>query len=226
MNIKNLLLILVLLTILFQVFSQDYDLIVTTNGDSIACRIDSITDTHIYFEMKSKKYWKHTHINRSDVIEFKYDTINKKTFVFKEGTSIIEKIKEPMPPSTSIPGTQKNAISIETTLYLALLLSYERMFPLNNLSGISVRGGCGHGIDWEGGHYFLGESTLLLGGPEHIFELGFSFYYFDLGSPELCPFARVGYRFHGYNGLLFKPALYLYLPGRLAMPALSIGFSF
>ncbi len=29
--------------------SQDYDLIVTTKGDSIACRIDSINDTHIYY---------------------------------------------------------------------------------------------------------------------------------------------------------------------------------
>jgi hypothetical protein len=110
MNIKNLLLILVLLTILFQVFSQDYDLIVTTNGDSIACRIDSITDTHIYFEMKSKKYWKHTHINRSDVIEFKRNVINKNTVVFRLGISYI---KSPRKEPALMQELPRNSIYVE-----------------------------------------------------------------------------------------------------------------
>ena len=39
---KNLFLIVFLIGIA-EVFSQDYDLIITNEGDSIACRIDSIT---------------------------------------------------------------------------------------------------------------------------------------------------------------------------------------
>ena len=45
---KNLFLIVFLIGI-GNAFSQDYDLIITTEGDSIACHIDSITDTHIFF---------------------------------------------------------------------------------------------------------------------------------------------------------------------------------
>ena len=65
---KKLLLILVLLATICLVYSQDYDLIVKSNGDSIACHIDSITDTYIYSEMKSKNYWKNTHINKYEKI--------------------------------------------------------------------------------------------------------------------------------------------------------------
>jgi hypothetical protein len=218
---KKLLLIIIIIIYHSYAYTQDYDLIVKSNGDSIACRIDSITDTHIYFEMKSKEYWKHTHINKADVKEFQYNVIYKKTYVFKEGTSIIETHK--LRPKSML-GIKKNAISIETTLYLALLLSYEIMFPLNNFSGINVRGGYGRGIDWEGGGYFLGESTLLLGGPKHIAELGLSIYCLDMGPPEAYPFVRVGYRFQGNKGILIKPALYL--NNWIKMPSLSIGFSF
>jgi hypothetical protein len=165
---KKFLLIIAILIYHSYAYTQAYDLIVTTNGDSIACRIDSITDTRIYFEMKSNKYWKHTHIKKASVNEFQRNVINEKTFIFKSGSSIIEKSK--LRP-TSMFDIQKNSISIETTLYLALLLSYEIMFPLNNLSGINVRVGAGRGIDWEGGGYALGETTFLLGGPKNIVEL-------------------------------------------------------
>ena len=101
---KKLLLILVLLATICLVYSQDYDLIVKSNGDSIACHFDSITDTHIYFEMKSKSYWKHTYISKVDVIEFKRNVIDKRTVVFKSGTSIIKKIMaQPM---------QKNSVYV------------------------------------------------------------------------------------------------------------------
>jgi len=52
-------------------FSQNFDLIVTKNGDSIACRINSITDTHIYFEMISYKKWIQTNIIITKVEEYK-----------------------------------------------------------------------------------------------------------------------------------------------------------
>ena len=71
-------------------FTQEYDLIVTINGDSIACHIDSITDTHIYYMMKSHGTWIHTHIPNSDVSETKQDVIDRKKYQFKPGTTIID----------------------------------------------------------------------------------------------------------------------------------------
>jgi hypothetical protein len=69
-----------------------YDLIVTTKGDSIACKIDSIADPSIYFKMKHNNHWVHTNINRDNIIEHKYNAIDKKTVIFKPGTSYIEKV--------------------------------------------------------------------------------------------------------------------------------------
>jgi hypothetical protein len=138
---KKLLLLLVLLANLCLVNSQDYDLIVRSNGDSIACHIDSITDTHIYFEMKSNKYWKHTYINKADVIEFQRNAINKRAVVFKPGTSIIEKIIEPVPPISEFNAVKTDAFSWMAGVWV---LKYERVFNEN----ISAQLGFLFSSDW------------------------------------------------------------------------------
>jgi len=138
---KKLLFILVLLANIGLVYSQDYDLIVKSNGDSIACHIDSITDTRIYFEMKSNKYWKHTHINKADVIEFKRNVINKKQVVFKYGTSIIEKIKEPISTISKFNAVKTDAFSWIVGIWV---LKYERVFNEN----ISAQLGFLFSTDW------------------------------------------------------------------------------
>ena len=74
------------------VHSQNLDLIVTIKGDSIACRIDSISNTHVYFEMKQSKTWVHTHVSKEQIKEYKKDMIDKNKFNFKPGTSIIESV--------------------------------------------------------------------------------------------------------------------------------------
>lgn len=71
------------------VFSQDYDLIVNTKKDSIACLIDSISGNTIYFQMRYNKNWVHTQYDKSQVINYKRMTINKKDVSYKRGTSII-----------------------------------------------------------------------------------------------------------------------------------------
>ena len=75
--------------------SHYYDLIVTTEGDSIACRIDSITDTKIYFEMKVNDHWIHTNNTLKKVSDYKYDAINKSLVIFKSGTSYIKELRKP-----------------------------------------------------------------------------------------------------------------------------------
>ncbi|MCK4992119.1 MAG: DUF3575 domain-containing protein, partial [Bacteroidales bacterium] len=124
-------------------FSQDLDLIVTTKGDSIACRIDSITETHIYFEMKSQNKWAHTHIGLTDVSEYKRSAIDKKKYVFKAGTSIIasQKVIKPIKPVKPV----KNAVKTDLFAWMLNIgvLKYERVFSEN----ISVQ--LGFYYTWE-----------------------------------------------------------------------------
>jgi len=72
-----------------------YDLVVLTNGDSLACQIDSITDTRIMLELRYKGNWIKTFINRSEVDHYKYDEIDTKKFYFESGNSTIHSKKYP-----------------------------------------------------------------------------------------------------------------------------------
>lgn len=80
---------LLFLCIISNAYSQDYDLVVTTTGDSIACRIDSITDAAIYMKIIQTNKWVNTSIMRDGTSEYKYDAIDKKAAIFRPGTSYI-----------------------------------------------------------------------------------------------------------------------------------------
>ena len=135
-------------------FSQDLDLIVTTKGDSIACRIDSITKTHIYFEMKSQNKWAHSHIGLTDVSEYKRSAIDKKKYVFKAGTSIIasQKVIKPIKPVKPV----KNAVKTDLFSWPAKVgvLKYERVFSEN----ISVQLGFYYSWDFPSYDSWSGEA--------------------------------------------------------------------
>jgi len=204
-------------------FAQDLDLIVTTKGDSIVCRIDSITETHIYFEMKSQNKWAHTQIGLTDVSEYKRSAIEKKKYVFKAGTSIIESPKPASP--ASIRDIQRNSV------YVGILtVNYSRMIPGDRV-GFTVAGG----ISFFGG--LLAETTILIGSTKHFFEPGFGAYCgfeidydegIDYNSLMFGAVIRTGYRYQGPGGLLFRVApLFGVLDGDFGiLPALSIGYSF
>ena len=208
-------------------YSQDYDLIVTAKGDSIACHIDSITDTHIYFEMKSQNSWAQTHIGLTDVSVYKHDAIFKKEFVFKTGTSIIESPKPEIP--TSLRDIQKNSV------YMGILsINYSRMLPAGDRVGFTMGVGLYH-FDATG---VVGEITVLAGGVKHYFETGImGVYFFSSNSvPEEeeedplfgAASIRVGYRYQGPGGLLLRAAPNFIFAGGdfFVFPALSIGYSF
>lgn len=208
-------------------FSQDYDLIVTEKGDSIACRIDSIDDTHIYYEMKSQGSWIHTFISKSGVSEYKRNAINKSQYNFKAGTSIIESMK-PVGPVT-IRDIQKNSV------YVGILsLNYARMIPIADNVGITFGGGLYH-FDATG---VVGESTVLAGGVKHFFESGIMGVYlfgseYDPDIQEEEPNGgaasfRIGYRYQGKGGLLLRAAPnFIYFDQDFFLwYALSIGYSF
>ena len=197
--------------------SQDYDLIVTSKGDSIACRIDSISRTHIYFEMKSKNYWAQTHIALSDVREYKRDAIQKKQFVFRSGTSIIESPLQLGPASMRDIG--------KNSLYVGILsVNYSRLFPGDQI-GVTVSGGLSFVGALDGGNLgFMVETTLLKGGTKHFFEPGILVLF---GADVVWPMIRTGYRYQGPEGFLFRVGpLFGFLDGISLLPAISIGYSF
>jgi hypothetical protein len=80
----------VFVLIQFNTLSQNLDLVVNHAGDSIACKIDSITVNQIFFEMKSNNKWIHTFNDLSKITAYKRNAINKDLYKFKPGTSYIE----------------------------------------------------------------------------------------------------------------------------------------
>lgn len=123
---KRFILILFFISICVNSYSQDYDLIVNIDGDSIACNIDSITDTHIYFEMKFKKIWIHTNYNKNSVIDYKYEFLDKNTVDFKTGTSIIR--PEPYLLKYKKNSKHKNSFIISLNIPIGTFINYERRF--------------------------------------------------------------------------------------------------
>ena len=104
---KKLFCILILLSLFTKSYGQLYDLIVTTESDSIACHIDSITDSYIFYEMKHSGNWINTKLVIEEVKEYKHDIIDKKKYIFKAGTSYINKLTS---ESKSIKNIQKNSM--------------------------------------------------------------------------------------------------------------------
>lgn len=205
---------LLLLSIFFKTYAQKYDLIVTTRGDSIVCNIDSITDAMIYFEMKNNNNWIHTNINKNELIEYKSDAIDRRLFIFREGTSYIESIRQ---EAASMQDFPRNSI------YVGILtINYSRVFPREHIS-VALAGG----LSYLGEFGVLGETTLLMGGKKHFFEPGImAAFSSDIGVLMF----RTGYRYQGSQGFLFRisPMFVIGLDEGdfFIVPAASIGYSF
>ena len=91
--IKRIILVLIFISTQIHSFSQDFDLIVTITGDSIACHIDSISDSHYHFEMLSGYNWIHTTMSKSLISNYQPNAITQDSVTFKKGTSYILKNK-------------------------------------------------------------------------------------------------------------------------------------
>lgn len=208
---KKLLTLLLLFAGVNLAYTQNYDLIVNSTGDSIACRIDSITDAKIYFKMKSNYSWVSTNINRNDVIEFKHNAIDMNMFVFKSGTSYIISQRQ---EHTSIRDIQRNSI------YAGIMtVNYSRMIPGNHFA-FTLAGG----LSFIDGVALQTETTLLLGGTKHFFEPGILWWHDSIDDFVLF---RTGYRYQSLKGFLFRIApLFLFGSDILVLPSISVGYSF
>lgn len=202
-----------------QSHAQDLDLIITSKGDSIACHIDSITDTHVYFEMKIMSRWTSTYIRLAEVSEMEENAIHKGQYLYQPGTSIID--------SEISKQIRRNSF------YAGILsLNYSRRFGIRGV----VTLGCG--LVWIDTPGIVLESTYLNGKTRHFLETGVSiFWLFDAEEGETAEFygqtmiggaVRIGYRYQGFKGLLIRAAPQLiFFDGALALlPALSLGYSF
>ena len=75
---KKLIFLFIWLSFTTSVFSQYYDLIVKQDGDSIPCRIDSVTDSRLYFTLTHQGYKIGTYLNNKQITEYKYNALPKK----------------------------------------------------------------------------------------------------------------------------------------------------
>lgn len=196
--------------------SQTLDLIVTAKGDSVACRIDSISDTQIHYKMMVNSTWVQTHIGFSDVMEYKHEAIERRLFNFEPGTS---RIISRRPAVSSFDDLQRNAVYAGiSSLY------YSRLIPMDD-AALAVAAGVSFITlfmdDYPG---FLAEGTFLFGGTRHFFEPGILLYVSEDG---FWPNFKVGYRYQGSDGFLFRMApLIGFFDGISLLPSISLGVSF
>jgi hypothetical protein len=211
-------------------YSQNLDLIVTSKADSIACHIDSISDTHIFYRMKSHSTWINTQIPLSEVSDYNENTISRKDYVFKPGTTIID-TSIPVISAASMHHVHKNSV------YLGILsINYARMVPLSQTLGLTMGGGL---INIDGWGVVV-ESSLLFGSFKHFLETGIMGAYIfapnqepdnpESGSedPVSAVTFRIGYRYQAPGGFLFRvaPNLIISTEDIFIFPGLSIGYSF
>ena len=82
---KSLLLLFLVFNVCF-LFGKKLDLIVTANGDSIACKIDSISADNIHFTAKKNKVSFTSHVELTAVSEYKYSFIEESRVKPIQGT--------------------------------------------------------------------------------------------------------------------------------------------
>ena len=193
-------------------YSQNFDLIVTIKGDSIACNIDSITAVDLHYEMKFRNNWIHTQINKSQVREYKLSAISKETAKFKSGTSYLDS-RIQLETNKSM---NKNSIYVEN-LVIFPSINYDRFLSLSSHAGIILK----VGLSYYAAPFFIAESSFLIGNERSHFEVGGGFG----GKYMLGPFGRLGYRFIGRKGLVIKGGI-LIVKNVPVFPSFGIGYSF
>lgn len=213
---KKLFTLLILIVEINFVYSQNYDLIVKSTGDSIACLIDSITDSQIYFTMMNRDIWIHTDINMENVTEYQYNIVDWNSYKYKSGTSVILSIKKPV---NSIWDQHKNSVYLGYNIAVIPAI-YERTIPVGNKIGILAGGGIIQTVLFYSSTNPVVKTGIIFGNGKHFLEAGL---YIDLLHNNeninlLIPI--LGYRYQAPGGFLFRADLALIAPG------ISIGYSF
>lgn len=202
---------------------QSLDLIVTSDNDSIACRIDSVTSKAIYFQAKIKENIIRTYLNLKSVASYKMDFIENENAKPIPGTIYFRsQFLEEFNP-------RKNTI-YATGGILGLNASYERLIAKTsrgvfNSFWFRIGGGIFAVPTEMGGPLAVTSVHTLSGKRKHHLEMNlgaFTFYDITNESWKLLPAAGMGYRYQNpEGGLLFR--------GGLSLPEyayISVGYSF
>jgi hypothetical protein len=201
--------LLILFSVLFlnKSYSQDYDLIVTKDKDSIACHIDSITGNAIYFRMRYDRKWVHTYYTRDQVQEYKLLNLSKEEVVYKRGSSFIIN-----PESKLINHVKRNSIYGNGSYLLyhySITLNFERIIHINDLNRHiwSFRLGAGN-LDGKG-KIVLASFNNLIGKGKNKFETNIGAAYINephsYGPNYISPVLSAGYRKQSPDGkFLFR----------------------
>ncbi len=193
---KHLLWVIILASGIQMAQAQQYDLIVTTRHDSIACHIDSISGNKIYFEMRFDREWIHTLYDKEQVLYYKPQALNKKDVTFRRGTSYLMD-----PDSIRINHVNRN-MAYGTASYLlysyALTLNYERIFFINQKANKTWSYRVGGGIINTDGKFALVTLNNLRGKGKNKFEMNIGATYINephnFGPHYVTVVLNAGYR--------------------------------
>ena len=179
-----------------KVYSQKYDLIVSNKGDSIACTIDSISDTNLYFKMKVQKKWINTFMAKTDIVIYKLKEFDKKEISFKPGTSYIID-----PNSLPINRLNRNIVWGSASYLLwhyTTTLNYERIYRMSDDARKIHSFRLGYGIIDTNGTIFLATLNSLRGTTKNKLETNFGVTYIEeehsYGPHFFTVVLNIGYR--------------------------------
>jgi len=193
---RSLLFFIIIISLSLHSVSQNFDLIITNNGDSIACFIQEISEDSVNFKMMENYEWKSKSISSNEINHYKKNAFENMSIVFKPGTSYIEKITL-VKEINSVKDINRNSVYAELGGNAGeFSLNYDRLFPLGEKTGIITRGGIGAFI-------VLAETNFIYGGPKHFVETGIGFATnFNFTIMDF----RLGYRFQAFNGFVLRLA--------------------
>jgi hypothetical protein len=164
-------------------YSQNLDFVVSTQGDSIICKIDSITDSHIYFERIGKSGGYQQNLPLSLLKSYSYNSITKKHYSFKNGIATLKTFDKNSYKYLKMKYSKQlyspintDKYSLEGAGFLALIPSLGHFYtgePLRGLAFIGGMGGsfvtmvAGYAMAWSGSD--LGVPLFFIGGGGIVF---------------------------------------------------------
>ena len=131
-------------------YSQNLDLVVSTQGDSIVCKIDSITDSHIYFERIGNNGGYQQNLPLELLKSYSYNSITKKHYSFKNGIATLKTFDKNSYKYLKMKYSKQLYSPINTDKYslagagfLALIPSFGHFYTGEPLRGLAFIGGMG-----------------------------------------------------------------------------------
>lgn len=131
-------------------YSQNLDIVVSTQGDSIVCKIDSITDSHIYFKRIGNSGGYQQNLPVGLLKSYSYNSITKKQYSFKNGIATLKTFDKNSYKYLKMKYSKQLYSPIETDKYslggagfLAIIPSLGHFYTGEPLRGLAFIGGMG-----------------------------------------------------------------------------------